>query len=53
MSKQLRTEVYPEQEGKKVSLFLMRPFLAQSKLDILLFCNLEALKSVAKGIFNT
>lgn len=57
MCKQLRTDLCSTKNRKKIlSLFLIRPFVAQSKLDIVLFCILEiacleALKSVAKGIF--
>ena len=32
MYKQLRREVYPEQEEKKLPLFLIRPFIAPNKI---------------------
>ena len=32
MYKQLRREVYPEQEEKKNSLFLIKPFIAPNKI---------------------
>ena len=55
MCQQIRTEVYPKKRGKKSIFVFDRKFMAQSKLYIILFCNLElaylkTLKSVAKGI---